>query len=207
MVSTDDNDLHEAWVRWVSPDTTRLEGLLLRYRERHRRYHTAAHMASVVGNVEQLSNEEQLNDIGTVVAAAFYHDAVYEATYPANERASARLAKRDLFELAWEPKRIETVAAMIEATAKHQAPADIDTAVLFDADLAILGSPSDEYSAYVKAVRSEYRHLDDDEWRTGRSHVIESFLERSEIYNTATGRLQWAEAARINLTKEVETVS
>lgn len=197
-------ELPVAWQRWVSPDTTRLDGLLARYRERHRRYHTAEHVAWVIQHVEELDREESTADLNAVVAAAFYHDAIYEPRYPANERASARLAERDLNQLGWAEGRIDSIATMIEATRDHVDPPDIDTSVLFDADLATLGSEPAEYEAYAKAVRSEYRHLDDDEWRIGRVQVLRSFLDRETIFATRSGRLRWEEAARMNLEAELE---
>jgi predicted metal-dependent HD superfamily phosphohydrolase len=205
-VSAPTIELPVAWQRWVSHDNTRLEGLLARYRERHRRYHTAEHVAWVIQHVEELDREESTADLDAVIAAAFYHDAVYEPRYPANELASARLAKRDLNQLGWEEDRIDSITRMIETTRDHVDPPDIDTAVLFDADLATLGSEPDDYAVYAKAVRSEYRHLDDDEWRVGRAHVLRSFLERETIFATRSGRSRWEQAARMNLEPELESL-
>jgi len=140
------------------------------------------------------------------VAAAFYHDAVYEAAYPANERASARLARRDLAAIGWTDEAVDRVGLMIEATEHGAAEVESeggDTAILLDADLAILGADPAGYSAYVAGVRSEYRHVDDDEWRVGRSAVLDGFLQRPTIYRTAAARDQWEERARANITAEL----
>ena len=138
----------------------------------------------------------------------FYHDAVYEPASPANERASARLARRDLATLGWAQDRIAHVARMIEATTDHRAPPDQDHAVLFDADLMILGAAPADYASYVDAVRAEYRHVDDDAWRTGvaatsstpSSHVRRSTRRRR---GTPGGR----HAARQNLTAELAALT
>ena len=73
---------------------------------------------------------------------------------------------------------------MIEATAHHglDAPSG-DTAILLDADLAILAADPAAYSDYVSGVRAEYRHLDDDEWRAGRASVLQGFIDRTSIYS------------------------
>ncbi|HSM65122.1 MAG TPA: hypothetical protein VK860_02335 [Ilumatobacteraceae bacterium] len=206
-MSEPDLELDLAWQRHVSTDRRPLDGLLARHREKHRRYHTAVHMARVVRHVEDLAASEPVQALAEVVAAAFYHDAVYEPTHPANERASARLARRDLTALGWSDDAVDRVAAMIEATA-HGAAADPggDTAVLLDADLAILGAEPAAYSTYVEQVRSEYRHLDDDEWRVGRSQVLHSFLDRHAIFSTSTGRERWESRARANVTAELATL-
>lgn len=200
-------ELRAAWQRDVAADTAPLEGLLARHRERHRRYHGIDHVAWVVRHVGDLADDEAIADRGAVVAAAFYHDAVYEPASPANERASARLARRDLGELGWDDARVERVATMVEATATHRDPADVDTAVLFDADLAVLGADPAGYQEYVHRVRAEYRHLDDDEWRTGRRTVLADFAARPEIYATVTGRRRWERRARANLAAELAALT
>jgi predicted metal-dependent HD superfamily phosphohydrolase len=192
-----------AWTTHVSPDTMLFERLVARHRERQRRYHRIEHVEAVLAHVDELAATESIDDRGAIVAAALYHDAIYEAQHPANERASARLARRDLTELGWEADRIERVGLMIEGTKTHLDPPDADTAVLFDADLAILGADTDAYQVYVSRVRDEYGHLDDAEWSAGRSAVLTGFLERSQIYATADGRERWEATARANITAEL----
>lgn len=202
-------ELEVAWQRHVRADQRLLDGVLARHREKHRKYHNANHVAWVIRHALELAATERVDHLDEVVAAAFYHDAVYEATYPANERASARLARRDLGERAgWTADAVERVAAMIEATANHASdPAGsthtTDLGVLLDADLAILAADPAGYSAYVTGVRSEYRHLDDNEWREGRAAVVRALLDRSAIFVTTTGHDRWEERARANLAAEV----
>ena len=193
------------WLRLVGDDA-RLDSLVRRHRERHRRYHTLDHVLAVVDHVGDLASSEPVADLGAVVAAAWYHDAVYEPRSPANERASARLARRDLTDLGWSGDRTDAVAAMIEGTAHHTDPPDTDTAILYDADLAILGAPANRYSTYVVDVRTEYAHVDDDAWRTGRTDVLEAFLTRDRIYATTTGSDRWESVARRNLSGELEAL-
>jgi predicted metal-dependent HD superfamily phosphohydrolase len=203
-------ELEVAWQRHVTTDRTLLDRLLARHREKHRRYHTAAHVAWVIRHVDELASVEPIDHLDEVIAAGFYHDAVYEPNYPANERASARLARRDLSSIGWDADAIERVASMIEAT-EHGANAATgvtgDTAVLLDADLAILGAEPAGYSTYVTGVRAEYRHVTDDEWRSGRAAVLEEFLQRPTIYSTPSARDRWETRARANLTAELASMS
>ena len=199
-------ELEVAWQRHVGGERRLLDSLLARHREKHRRYHTATHVAWVIRHVDELAANEPVEQLDEVVAAAFYHDAVYEPAYPANERASARLARRDLTAIGWDDVAVERVGSMIEATEHDRtitAQANGDTAILLDADLAILGADPAAYSSYATAVRSEYRHVDDVEWRTGRSAVLEGFLARPTIYLTPSGRDRWEHRARANLTAEL----
>ena len=84
---------------------------------------------------------------------------------------------------------------------------DADTAVLLDADLAVLGSDPASYQAYVAGVRSEYAHVSADDWRTGRTQVLRSFLDRPALFATPTGRARWEARARANLAAEVASLS
>ncbi len=205
-------ELLVAWQRHVSADTALLDRLVARHRERHRRYHGVAHLVSVLRDALELAGDEHPDDTGAVIAAAFYHDAIYEPTAPANERASARLATRDLTALHWAGARVARVAAMIEATGTYLDDAapdslDVDTAVLLDADLAILAAEPAAYEQYVQAVRAEYRHLDDDEWRAGRTRVVQTLAGRAPLYRTGSAQRRWEHHARANLAAELATLT
>ena len=217
-MSADEHELRAAWSRCVedSHDAWVLfDSLISRHREAHRHYHGVRHVTWVVRHVEELAVAEPVGDIAAVVVAAFFHDAVYDPRATDNEAASARLADRELAVLGWDDVRRERVAAMVEATAMHDVPTETatetaiatDTAVLLDADLAVLGSDPASYQAYVAGVRSEYAHVSADDWRTGRTQVLRSFLDRPALFATPTGRDRWEARARANLAAEVASLS
>jgi predicted metal-dependent HD superfamily phosphohydrolase len=225
-MSADEHELRAAWSRCVgdSHDARVLfDSLIGRHREAHRHYHGVRHATWVVRHVEELAAAEPVRDIGAVVVAAFFHDAVYDPLASGNEAASARLADRELTTLGWGESRRRRVAAMVDATATHEVPSgigdgtpneagfhagtDIDTAVLLDADLAVLGSDPASYQAYAAGVRSEYAHVSDYDWRIGRTQVLQSFLARPSLYATPTGRARWEARARANLAAEVASLS
>ncbi|MEM8619624.1 MAG: hypothetical protein AAGF73_07875 [Actinomycetota bacterium] len=205
----------ELWVWWqrcIGTERATFDSLLSRHREEHRRYHTTSHVAWVIRHCRTLLNDhfgdgqtvdDARPDDAVVIAAAFWHDAVYDPTSASNEHASAQLAARDLAALGWGDSSITRVAHAIEGTADHLHPADDAEAVLFDADLAILGAEPRAYGDYVDGVRYEYRHVPDDAWRTGRATVLRSFLSREHIYATPAGRLLWAARAAANLEAEL----
>jgi predicted metal-dependent HD superfamily phosphohydrolase len=186
-----------------------LSSLLDRHREPHRHYHTATHIEWVLRHIDDLCSEVSLRDRSAVLAAAFFHDAIYEpqATAGENERTSADLAVRELHGLGWEPGRSLRVAAMIVATATHDvAGSDIDTGVLLDADLAVLAADAGAYAAYVNGVRHEYTHLDDATWAAGRSAVLRHFMGRPAIFSTEPGRRRWEDRARANIEAELASL-
>ncbi len=208
----------------LSPEARRaseaaFEALLARYREPHRRYHGVTHLVWVLRHVRELAEHEPTSDLAAVRMAAFFHDAVYDPRATDNEAVSARLAATVLGgfeELGWTPDRIAHVAAMVEATATHLLPGEPtgpdaagrrhDTAVLLDADLAILGADPAGYRAYVDGVRAEYHHVDEASWRPGRAHVLQDFLHRPALFHTATARDRWTARAHANLAAELATL-
>ncbi len=179
--------------------------LLARYSEPHRRYHTATHLRAVV----DLLFLDLAVDPDSVALAAWFHDAVYDPRAPlgANEEASAALAATALAALGAPPAIIHAVPRLVMTTVDHViGPEDADGAVLADADLAILGASPEAYRGYVAATRDEYGWLTADEWRVGRSAVLEGFLARPRLYATDRGGARWELAARHNLGAELASL-
>lgn len=212
-------EVRAAWRRHVgtsSAATAVLESVLARHREPHRRYHGVGHVAWVLRHLATLSRSEPHDDLGAIVAAACFHDAVYDPRAVDNEAASARLARTSLAGLGWPAERVEHVVSMVEATAGHVTDAassgragatvDADTAVLLDADLAVLGSDPAAYLEYSRGVRAEYAHVDDTAWRDGRAAVLRTLLARRRVYLTATARERWEVRARANLRAELASL-
>jgi predicted metal-dependent HD superfamily phosphohydrolase len=207
-MSSDETELRTAWRR-CTPDTrpsARLfSSIVSRHREPHRRYHGLRHVTLVVRHARELAEIEPVADLAAVTMAAFFHDAVYDPHRDDNEAASSRLATTELTALGWAADRTRAVAEMIGATASHRA-SDADTAVLLDADLAILGAAPAVYQAYVDGVRAEYAHVTPEGWRRGRSAVLEHLVGRESIFSTPTGAQRWEQRAQANLRAELASL-
>lgn len=207
-----DLELRVAWQRHLepgaAPDRTSqpaFESLLARHRDAGRHHHDARHVQWVIRHVLELAAHHEVRDLGAVVAAAFFHDSIHDVARDDNEARSAQLAVDSLRDLGWSEERCEHVRAMILAT-EHRAgtpAADTDTAVLVAADLAVLAAEPSAYSDYVRRVRREYAHLDDDEWRSGRRAFVEAFLARPSIFPPHLGLDTWERRARANLAAEL----
>ncbi|HKR62292.1 MAG TPA: metal-dependent phosphohydrolase [Thermoanaerobaculia bacterium] len=165
-----------------------------RYREKHRHYHTLAHIEQVL---DVLPHADE-----TVVAAAWFHDVIYDGND--NEERSALLAREALAELRFPADEIERVAAMILATKKHDASGLSATEQAFlDADLSILGTDPARYQAYVVGVRKEYAHVPDLLFRPARNRILRAFLERPRIYFTDPFFDAYEQRARANVEAEI----
>ncbi len=213
MPSVNELELHVAWQRFVAAERAWFDAVLERHREPHRRYHSVRHLRWVVRHAVALTDAyaTRIGDAGAVVAAAFFHDVVYDPTAHTNEAASAGLAERALGELGWPVPRASRVATLVRATAEHAARAgpddELDTAVLLAADLAVLAADPASYQEYVIGVRAEYSHVDDAAWRAGRTRVLRSFVDRVAIYDPVLGLTDWERRARANLAAELATLT
>jgi predicted metal-dependent HD superfamily phosphohydrolase len=171
-----------------------------------RHYHDLRHIQGMLALAEEHGLE--ITDGEAVEAAIWFHDAVYDTRRSDNEAESAKLATEMLSGVA-AGERLEIIAAMIRASAKHVIPdamqgaAAKDCALFLDMDLAILGSPVGEFDAYERAVQLEYGWVPDEAWITGRSKVLRNFLGRPFIYGTTQFRKSHEAAARSNLTRSL----
>ena len=208
-----ETEIRTAWRQIAGPaHDGYVDALLLRYAQPHRHYHTATHVMFVLRHLHDIAQQSKSQASPEVVAAALYHDAIYDPTVDANEALSAVLAASDLAEIGWSAQRCDSVAAMIVATAGHTADPTAaveasDTAMLLDADLAILGAEPGAYQAYVNGVRSEYAHVDDEQWRTGRSLVLQHFLDRPRLFTTDYMYAAAEHRARANIEAELAALS
>ena len=193
-----------------------IDALLVRYAEPHRKYHTATHIMMALRHVHDVFESLAIHPSAEVIAACLYHDAIYDARRNDNEELSARLAGSELGEIGWPASRCDSVAAMIIATAGHVDDGsgtagvdgnDRDTAILLDADLAILGAEPGAYLAYVNGVRSEYGHVDDSQWIAGRSAVLRRFLDRPRLFTTDFMYSAFEHRARANIEAELAALS
>jgi len=184
--------------------------LVRRYAEPHRRYHDLGHVRFVERTAAELAGPLGVAGAAAHVlaVAALAHDVVYAGRPGADEEASATWVRDRLTQAGADPAQRDEAARLVAATASHAAePGDVLAAVLFDADLAILGSTEADYDAYAGKVREEYAGLPDDLWRAGRSAVLGELLGRAALYVTPPAARRWTVAARRDLAREIATLS
>lgn len=175
--------------------------LISRWSEPHRRYHGIAHLTAVLLFVEEYA--EHAADPDAVRLAAWYHDAIYDPRASDNEERSAILAESELSELGFPADRVREVARLIRLTTSHDPDeGDRNGELLNDADLMVLASPPEAYVAYLNAIRQEYAHVSDDDFRAGRAAVLDALQAAPRLYRLEA--LVPAEAAaRRNLSAEL----
>ncbi|MEO1429530.1 MAG: hypothetical protein AAFV71_10785 [Cyanobacteria bacterium J06633_8] len=174
------------------------------YSKPNRYYHNLEHIHHVLEVIQTLESQTKYFDIKTVQLAAWFHDIVYNTKAKDNEEKSAEYAVKLLASLSIPVNVIKNVNKLILTTKNHQiSDNDLDAQILLDADLAILGSNPDEYSKYTQAVRQEYIWVPEAKYFVARKQILQSFLQRENIYFTQFMQQTKEKIARTNLEKEV----
>jgi predicted metal-dependent HD superfamily phosphohydrolase len=202
--------LQASWVQLlagygVSPEVGYpvFDRLVAAYSEPHRYYHNLEHLSEMFRVAGRLS--DFAGDRSAIQLAIWFHDAVYDPKAKDNEERSAALAIELLQPLGVLESVLDHVKAMILETAHVDSDkVDADTAVLLDADLAILSAEERRYARYAADIRQEYAWVEERAYRDGRSRVLEGFLARSRICRTERMHRTADVAARENMRKEIE---
>ena len=194
------------------------ESLLQAWEQPHRAYHHSGHLSQILTDLDRLyAHRTQAGSTPlALILAAWFHDAVYEGAPGEDERRSEQLANASLEPLVTagllSGDELQMVSLLVRATATHELPesADLpagyepaDIQFFLDADMAILAADSARYRRYLRGVRSEYSHLDDEAFRAGRTTFLRSILGRKRIFLSEEGLQLWEEPARANLSAEL----
>lgn len=191
----------DLWARIGGRDGAAVQAALNKgYGEASRAYHNWTHVGAMLSGLDDTRGELPDVDLDAIELAIWFHDVVYDAHAKDNEAQSAALFRKNAGGL--EPQLVDHVAALILATASHEACDDPSAQLLLDLDLAILAASPSAYDRYAAAIRSEYAFVPDDLWRTGRTDVLRRFLDRPYIYQTARFR-PLETPARDNLAREI----
>ena len=194
------------------------ESLLQAWEQPHRAYHHSGHLSQMLTDLDRLyAHRAQAGSTPlALILAAWFHDAVYEGAPGEDERRSEQLAVTSLEPLVTAglltEHELQMVRLLVRATATHELPepadqpagyepADIE--LFLDADMAILAADSARYRRYLRGVRSEYSHFDDEAFRAGRTTFLRSILGRERIFLSEQALKLWEEPAQANLRAEL----
>ncbi len=174
------------------------------YSERHRAYHTLNHLSHCLDELEAARHlAEQPNQ---VEMALWFHDAIYDPKAKDNEQRSAELCRRTAEEAGLPEAFGRKVYELVLATQHHRAPEGGDARLLVDIDLSILGRPREAFDEYETNIRKEYHFVPQDRYRSGRSAILRSFLDRPAIYSTDFFRQKYEGPARANLARSLSSL-
>lgn len=176
--------------------------LCMLYKEKHRRYHTLAHINATLNHLDTIKGE--LTEPFNIELALWFHDVIYHPFSSTNELDSANLAVQFINNNNLGTAVQESVFDLIMAT-QHSAIADSnDQAYLIDIDLSILGARTPVYQKYSKDIRFEYKRVPYFLYKSKRKEVLQSFLDRDVIYNTSFFRAKLETQSRVNIQAEID---
>jgi len=174
------------------------------YNETHRRYHTTKHINAVLTHLDSVF--PLIECVEQVECALWFHDAIYAPHSSTNEYDSARWAEQFLHDNNASESLISNVTGLIMAT-EHTANANnSDEALLVDIDLSILGVEPKMYNQFELDVRFEYKRVPYFLYKKKRKEVLQSFLDRQTIYQSAFFIDKFEVQARENLSSAVRAL-
>ena len=174
------------------------------YSRSNRFYHNQGHISYCLSKFQKYRH---LADFPyEVEIAIWFHDAIYDTTSTDNEEKSTELAQDKLSVLNVNVQSIDRIVEMILATKSHQA-FTIDSKLMIDIDLLILGASTPIFEKYDRNIRKEYTWVPQEVYLPKRIEVLQSFLDRNVIYQTQEIREQCETKARNNISKKIEELS
>lgn len=174
-----------------------------RYGEPHRGYHTVAHVASCLGVLDETVAGSP-DWLPGARLALWFHDVIYDPLRKDNEERSADVLI-GACGLMGVPRSASFASADAVLATKHvgEDPVlELNRRVL-DADLASLGFAWDEFVANSAGIRKEYSFVPEDAYRSGRTKILQGFLDRPVLYFTEECRSLYDARARENLRRAV----
>jgi predicted metal-dependent HD superfamily phosphohydrolase len=188
-------------INMVGTSPMNREELIAAYTAPGRHYHNLAHIEDcldALARVENLSAAER----EILSEAIWWHDVVYDATRSDNEELSAQLAEQHV-----RPDLRQEVGRLIRLTKTHDVqPDDRLGAILISIDLSILGAEPTRYDAYAAAIRQEFIHVPEGDYRAGRAKVLGQFAGRPVIFPDAVFAARYDRPARENLARELASL-
>lgn len=192
-----------------------------RYSENHRGPHSLSHLKAIFHLFDEVYDKLHYPEI--VQLAIWYHDIIYDIPsdlYPLNEIKSAQYMFDTLIDHIEGIEKSEVdglpvlmlVGEFILATKGHKITSPFilgneklrsDCEIFLDMDLGIFGADKQKVEQYDDGIRSEFQIYNDDQYYPARVQVLESFLNRDQIYYSDVFKHK-EEIARENLKHLIE---
>lgn len=185
----------------ITADEALLRDLVARYSEPHRKYHTMQHLEECFGKLRELRALARQPE--EIELALWFHDAIYDTRRRDNEERSAEWARSAVLEAGVTTAAGDRVHELVMATRHNAVPAGIDARILVDVDLSILGASPDRFDEYEAQVRQEYSWVPGPLFRRERRKILEDFLKRPTLFQTAPFVAAYEARARDNLQRSI----
>lgn len=179
--------------------------LVRRYSEPLRYYHNLSHTEFCLEEFDFVRDFSSNPD--RVEMAIWYHDAVYDTRSSLNEKKSAQLAAVVARRAMLPEIFVRQVRRLILATSHKTPPKNLDSQVIVDVDLSILGQPEEIFEEYERQIRNEYAWVPEIVFNAERSSFLKAFLRRETIYSMGYFQDKYESQARRNILRSINRLA
>lgn len=165
------------------------ESLRAAYGQKHRKYHTMAHIDDLLKEAEKFAFENKR----AVLAAILFHDVFldpgrYSPAFngPSNEKVSADIAVSTLAEGGVDIVTTYRAKDLILMTEKHEVPkGDTEAQLFIDMDMSIIGASHRRYAEYAAHNALECLTVfTPEQYLAGRMAFLTKAIERGNIFKS-----------------------
>jgi predicted metal-dependent HD superfamily phosphohydrolase len=179
------------------------------YSERHRAYHTLAHLEQCFKEFDSVGSDLTPTDRSIIELAIWFHDSVYQPHQSDNEEESVKLFRNAAGVLQLPTSVVEPVSNFILET-KHAGPNPERSELcqmFLDIDLSILGQDQATYEQYATQVRQEYEWVPWEIYTVKRTEILERIRSWSPIYQTPALHKKYELQAKMNLSRAIANLT
>jgi predicted metal-dependent HD superfamily phosphohydrolase len=187
------------WVACAGENTEQVWRKLRRhYREPHRYYHTLAHLAHCLRELDLA--KEHVVEFNATEMAIWFHDVIYHYGARDNEILSVAYF-RQLAESTMSMQFIKRVSEFIIATQHTGVAADGDVAFAVDIDLSGFGLPWEAYLADSDALRKEAGSISDEQYYQGKLRFLSELQRWPSLFQSPFFRHRLESTAQSNIAR------
>ncbi|MFL5753468.1 MAG: adenylyltransferase/cytidyltransferase family protein [Bacteroidia bacterium] len=145
-------------------------GVLDRYGEHHRFYHTLQHVTFLLNKLE----EKKLLEDKVYFLTAVFHDAVYDPRSTSNEEDSRDYFLHEAKNALITGEEKKEISQLILDTKAHQASSE-RSQLFIELDLGIFDEPLDKLIEYEQQIFKEFQFVDYKTYKEKRIEILRKF--------------------------------
>lgn len=168
------------------------------YQEPHRHYHTLAHIAHCLGQLDLA--RDHVAEFSATEIAIWFHDIIYHYGARDNEILSVAYF-RGLAEATMAPRFVDRVSEFIIATQHAGIAGDSAIAFVVDIDLSGFGLPWEDYLADSNALRLEADGVGDEQYYQGKLRFLGELQRWPSLYQSPFFRQRLEAKAQANIAR------
>jgi len=176
--------------------TEAINEIIRNYCVKGRFYHDLAHVMNGLEEIKRTGLTRKALYLAQLTHDIYYDVFVNDAD---NVQKSANYTRELALRLGLDKESAEESHRLVVVTDHKTRPEGFYQKVMVDIDLAVFGKDENTFFEYDKNIRKEYAHAPWEEFRKRRASILERFLEKDHIYNTAEFRDEYEKKARENL--------